>query len=139
MTAKTPGRPLAELGREFTRRGWNKRRAWPITLAMVIHTVLIVAGLVLGLWAWGSLSGFASFALTVTGILVSGLGSVGIATTTHTPSHFAASANRRVNEILTFLGYSVLSGFFSTYWWRDHVSRHHTLPNGPGADNDFEF
>ena len=136
---RTAGRALAELRREFARRGWNKRKAWPVVLAMAIHTVLIVAGTTFGLWAWDSLSGFSAFLLTLTGILVAGVGSVGIATTTHTPSHYAASSSRTVNKVLTFLGYSVLCGFSSTYWWRDHVSGHHTLPNVQGADNDFDF
>ena len=136
---RTAGRALADLRREFARRGWSKRRAWPVTLAMVVHTILIVAGTVFGFWAWQTMTGFTAFAATVAGILVAGVGSVGIATTAHTPSHFAASSNRRVNEVLTFLGYSFLSGFSATYWWRDHVSGHHTMPNVQGADNDFDF
>ena len=135
----TAGRALAELRREFARRGWNKREPGPINLAMVIHTALLVAGMVLGLWAWNMLSGILCFALVSTGILISGIGSTGIGTTTHTSSHFAASANRRVNELLTFLGYSILSGFSATYWWRDHVSRHHSSPNVPGADDTIDF
>src|SRR5258708_6958425 len=51
----------------------------------------------------------------------------------------ATSRLRKNRTALTFLGYSVLSGFSSTYWWRDHVSGHHTLPNVHGADNDFDF
>ncbi len=133
------GRGLAELRREFARRGWTKRNVWPVLGAFILHTILIGVGMALGLWAWSALSGFACVLVTLLGLAVSGIGTVGIATTTHTPSHFAASHSRAVNEILTYIGYPLLNGFSATYWWRDHVSSHHTLPNVHGFDNDFDF
>ena len=135
---KSAGSALAELRREFTRRGWNRRSIWPITLALAIHCTLILAGTILGLWAWASAPP-GGFVLTAVGILLASVGSLGIGTTTHTSSHYAASAKRGMNEFLTLLGFSVLSGLSATYWWRGHVSGHHTHPNVEGADGSIDF
>ncbi len=133
------GRGLAELRREFARRGWTKRDVRPVLAAFILHTVLIFAGMFLGLWAWSAMSGLWCAVVTLVGLAISGVGTVGIATTTHTPSHYAASPSRTVNEIMTYIGYPLLNGFSATYWWRDHVSSHHMMPNVHGADNDFDF
>ena len=123
---------IAELRREFARRGWNEKATGRIILELLIHAAIAVAGLAL----------FVSFhnpALRVLGLLISTCGAMGVGTNTHTASHYATSDRRWVNEALTYLGYPFLLGLSATYWWHKHVVLHHPSPNVVGVDEDCDL
>jgi linoleoyl-CoA desaturase len=63
---------------------------------------------------------------------------MGVASNTHTSSHYATSNRRWINEALTFFGCSFILGLSATYWWHKH-GRHHSCPNVHGEDEDASF
>ena len=71
--------------------------------------------------------------------LISTAAAMSVATNTHTSSHYATSARRRVNEFLTFFGYPLFLGLSACHWWRQHVVLHHPAPNVIGTDNDVDL
>jgi fatty acid desaturase len=64
---------------------------------------------------------------------------MGVGTNTHTSSHYASSNRRWVNEFLTYFGYPFFLGLSATFWWRQHVTVHHTSPNVIGVDDDADL
>jgi fatty acid desaturase len=130
-------RSLSQLRRTFASRGWTERNTTPIVRALSFH----LAALAFGTWLFFSAPKLPAFAglVACTAVIIAALGTVGIATVTHTCAHFAASRNRACNELMTFVGYPLLLGFSATYWWHDHNGSHHIWPNVKGEDDDFEF
>jgi len=63
---------------------------------------------------------------------------MGISTNTHTSSHFATSKHTWRNEALTYLGYSLINGLSSNFWWEKH-GIHHKHPNVIGVDDDIDL
>ena len=79
-----------------------------------------------------------SWVVKAVGLLASAFGCVGIASNSHTSSHYGTSSRRWVNEALTFFGYSFCLGLSALFWWNDH-NEHHAAPNVRGLDDDFDY
>jgi fatty acid desaturase len=123
---------LAALRADFISRGWHKKPTFRLLAELAVHVTLMVGGTLLFLltsnpWLWAVAA------------VASAFGGIGIASNSHTSSHFATSTSRRVNELLTYFGYPFLLGFSASYWWADHVKGHHQAPNVFGVDNDFDY
>jgi fatty acid desaturase len=123
---------IAELRKEFVRRGWNKKAPGPIVFELLIHIALAVLGVVIFI-------AFPNLAGRTAGILISTFGCMGVGTNTHTSSHYGTSDRRWVNEALTFFGYPLFLGLSATYWWHKHVVLHHPAPNVVGVDDDADL
>src|ERR1041384_2336141 len=109
---------LASLRAEFKSRGWHKKPTLRLLAELAVHVSLMVGGTLLYLLTsnpW----------LCAVAVVAAAFGGIGIASNSHTSSHFATSSSRRVNEILTYFGYPFLLGFSASYWWADHVKGHH--------------
>jgi linoleoyl-CoA desaturase len=123
---------VAELRREFARRGWEKKATKRIGFELAIHVTLALAGIAIFM-------AFHHAALQVLGLLISAFGSMGVGTNTHTSTHYATSDKRWVNEALSYFGYPVFLGLSATYWWHKHVVLHHPAPNVVGVDSDADL
>ena len=123
---------VTELRREFGRRGWDKKAANRILFELSIHVAIALAGIVIFM-TWHNP------VLQVLGLLISTFGCMGVGTNTHTSTHYATSAKRRVNEALSYFGYPLFLGLSATYWWHKHVVLHHPAPNVVGVDSDADL
>ena len=110
----------------------HRRTTGRVLLELAFHVLLLAAGTTL-------FFGTPGFALRGAGLLLAGLGSVGLATNTHTSAHGATSERRWVNDALAVFGYPVVLGLSITYWRRKHNLLHHGSPNVEGIDPDHEF
>jgi fatty acid desaturase len=123
---------VAELRREFARRGWDRKATRRIVFQLSIHVAFAVAGMAVFMT-------FHNPALRVLAILISGFGCMGVGTNTHTSTHYATSDKRWVNEALSYFGYPMFLGLSATYWWHKHVVLHHPAPNVAGVDGDADL
>jgi linoleoyl-CoA desaturase len=124
---------LAELRAEFQRLGWHRRNERRVVLELAFHSTLAGAGLAMCYTSVGHPLWLAA------GLVLATLGSVGIATNTHSSSHYATSDRRWVNELLTYLGYPFFLQLSATYWWHKHIVVHHAHPNVYGVDEDIDL
>jgi fatty acid desaturase len=120
------------LKREIASQGWDRERAAPVVLELVAHLTLSLVGI-------ACLVAADSLLVRALGLLASTAGSLGVATNTHTSSHYATSRLRRVNEALTYFGYPFFVGMSATYWWHKHLVVHHPSPNVIGVDDDIDL
>ena len=123
---------VAELRREFARRGWDKKATNRIVFELLIHVAVALAGIAVFMTCHNP-------ALRVLGLLISAFGCMGVGTNTHTSTHYATSDRRWVNEALSYLGYPMFLGLSATYWWHKHVVLHHPSPNVVGVDSDADL
>lgn len=124
--------PLSTLYQDFVARGWNVKATGRVAAEMVLHTAILVTGIVLFLWAenvW----------LKVFAVWVGTMGGLGVGTNAHTGSHFAAHKRRWFNWAMSFYGYPFISGMSATYWNYKHVVVHHPTPNVIGLDGDVDL
>jgi fatty acid desaturase len=130
MTTAMEG--LAELQREFVQRGWNRKATGRIVVELVIHLIIALGGLAIVVFE-------NNIFVRAGGLLVSTFGLMGLATNTHTSTHFAASERRWVNQILAFFGFPFCLALGATFWWHKHVDLHHSAPNVIGVDQDADL
>lgn len=123
---------LAQLRREFAARGWARKATARVVSEWLFHLGVAFGGM------WLFLS-HDSIIVRVCGMLLSTAGSMGLATNTHTSSHYATSRRRWLNELLTFLGYPMFTGVSACYWWHKHIVLHHPAPNVMGVDSDIDL
>lgn len=124
--------PLSILNQEFLARGWNRKPTARLLLELAFHVTLALGGLVLVVMSHKLL-------IQALGLLLSTMGSLGVATNTHTSSHYATANKRWVNRALTYFGYPLFLGMSATYWWQKHVAVHHPTPNVIGLDDDADL
>lgn len=130
MTTVTEG--LAELQREFVRRGFTQKATGRILIELAIHFLIALSGLAVVVFT-------SNLYAHAAGLLVSTFGLIGLATNTHTSTHFASSNRRWLNELLAFFGYPFCLALGATFWWRKHVDLHHSAPNVIGVDEDADL
>src|SRR5690349_9170300 len=123
---------LTTLNRQFVANGWHVKATGRIVAELALHVGLMLGGIALlvavdNLWV----DLFAIYGMT--------MGSLGVATNSHSASHFAASNRRWVNWLLAFFGYPVVVGMSAIYWRNKHVVVHHTTPNVDGLDDDIDL
>jgi linoleoyl-CoA desaturase len=123
---------VAELRREFSRRGWDTKAPKRIVFELSLHVSIAMAGIALFMICHHP-------ALRVLGILISSIGCMGVGTNTHTSTHYGTSDKRWVNEALSYFGYPMFLGLSATYWWHKHVVLHHPAPNVVGVDGDADL
>ena len=123
---------VAELRREFTRRGWDKKATAPILFQLSIHLLIALAGMAIFM-TWHSMW------IQAAGLLIAAFGCMGVGTNTHTSTHYGTSDKRWVNEALSYFGYPLFLGLSATYWWHKHVVLHHPAPNVVGVDTDSDL
>jgi linoleoyl-CoA desaturase len=123
---------LSVLNQEFLARGWNRKPTGRLLTELAFHLTLAVGGLAVVVVS-------RSLLLDALGLLLSSMGSLGIATNTHTSSHYATSNRRWMNRALTYFGYPLFLGMSATYWWQKHVAVHHPTPNVIGLDDDADL
>jgi fatty acid desaturase len=123
---------LAALREELARRGWDRERPAPVVLELLAHLTLSLVGVACFLVA-------DTLLVRVLALLASTAGSLGVATNTHTASHYATSRRRSLNELLTYFGYPFFLGLSATYWWHKHLVIHHPSPNVIGVDGDMDL
>jgi fatty acid desaturase len=136
MTAESGGRvapgylrSLAALKIEIRARGWNRRPTGRIVAELFAHLTVFGAGA----WIFFSTPGALGAAL---GMALATLGSIGVATNTHTASHEATADRKPANALLTYLGYPLFTGMSATYWLHKHIAVHHKAANVLGVDDD---
>ena len=123
---------LVDLRREIVERGWNRKA----TARVVGELLLNLAVAITGIYTFAISE---NFLVRVCAMILSTAGSIGVATNTHTSSHYATSDRRWINELLTYLGYPVFLGLSACYWWHQHVVVHHPSPNVIGVDDDADL
>jgi len=123
---------LSVLNKEFVARGWNRKPTGRILLELAFHLTLSLGGIILIVLN-------ESWAMKGLGMLISTTGSLGVATNTHTSSHYTTSDKRWVNRALTYFGYPFYFGASASYWWNKHVAVHHPTPNVIGFDDDSDL
>lgn len=123
---------LAELREQIIARGWNRKATGRVVAELLVNLVVALAGI----WMFVVFHGLV---LRTCAILISTAGSMGVATNTHTSSHYATSRKRWINELLTFFGYPIFVGMSACYWWHKHVVVHHPAPNVIGVDGDVDL
>ena len=123
---------VADLRKEFGRRGWDKKATGRIIVELLAHVAISLAGAFI-------FFAFHNPALEALGLLVSSFGCMGVGTNTHTSTHYGTSDKRWVNEALSYLGFPMFLGLSATYWWYKHVVLHHPSPNVVGTDTDADL
>jgi linoleoyl-CoA desaturase len=130
MTTAMEG--LAELQREFVRRGWNRKATGRIVVELAIHLLIALGGLAVVVFT-------DNIFLRGAGLIVSTLGLIGVATNTHTSTHYASSDRRWFNQALSYFGFPFCLALSATFWWHKHVDLHHSAPNVIGVDEDADL
>lgn len=125
-------RNFRNLRRELRRSGLFRKDPVGVLSLLVMHSTLFVAGLVLFLID-------ERIGVQIAATVVWGYGLTGIASNTHSSSHYATSERRWINRLLTYVGYPVVTGFSATYWWHKHIVLHHSHPNLIGHDVDIDW
>ncbi len=128
----TENEVLAKLRQEIKERGWYRKATGHVVCELLFDLAAAVAG------TWIFLT-HSDPLMCICGMIVATAGSMGVATNTHTSSHYATSGRRWVNEMLTFLGYPLFMGVSACYWWHKHVVLHHPAPNVIGVDSDIDL
>ena len=123
---------LSQLKQEIVLRGWNRKATGRVILELSIHILFVFGGMV-GFLATGKPW------LGAICLCISAVGTVGVATNSHTSSHYATSNKSWLNEALSYLGHPALTGLSATYWWHKHVVTHHSAPNVIGEDGDADL
>jgi linoleoyl-CoA desaturase len=123
---------LAALQKELAARGYYQKATRRILLELALGFCLSIAGTVAFVWV-------VYLPIKVCAIAIATIGSLIVATNTHTSSHYATSNLRWVNELLTFLGYPFFLGLSATFWWHKHLVVHHPAPNIVGVDDDADL
>ncbi len=123
---------LARLRRQIVERGWNRKATFRVLSELTCSFLIAMAGI------W-TVCSYQNPVVRICAMLVSTAASMGVATNTHTSSHYATSRRRWVNELLTYLGYPVFLGLSACHWWRQHVVLHHPAPNVIGVDEDVDL
>jgi linoleoyl-CoA desaturase len=123
---------LAGLRQEIIARGWNRKATFRVISELLLDFAVAMAGI----WIFVVHD---DVLVRICAMILSTAGSMGVATNTHTSSHYATSRKRWVNELLTFLGYPVFVGLSACHWWHEHVVLHHPAPNVIGTDNDVDL
>ena len=123
---------LVALRATFKSRGWQQKATGRVVLELAFHVVTAIVGIALFVAA-------ESYALKILGLIVSTFGSVGVATNTHTATHYGASDKRWVNDLLSLFGYPLFLHLPLSYWRNAHLVVHHTSPNVIGIDDDTDF
>lgn len=114
---------------EFQALGFMQKATGRIVLELAAAVATCLAGCAL-FWL------VTSWPFEVIGILIATVGMIAVGTNAHTSSHWATHANRRVNEALSFFGFTFILGLSSTMWYQRHVRIHHPAPNVVHADCD---
>lgn len=123
---------LAELRKEIKARGWHRKAPFRILSELVGNLTVALSGI----WIFVV---YDDPVTCICAIVLSTAGSIGVATNTHTSSHYATSDKRRLNELLTFFGYPVFLGLSACHWWHQHIVMHHPAPNVIGVDADADL
>lgn len=131
-TAPRATEAVSALRKEFAKRGWYERPTGRIMLEMGLNLSLALSGIIIFLIADNLL-------IRAVAMLVSTAGSMGVGTSAHTASHYAASRKRWVNELLAYFGHPFFLGLSATFWRYKHLSLHHPAPNIVGVDKDSDF
>ncbi|MFL6197243.1 MAG: fatty acid desaturase family protein [Thermoanaerobaculia bacterium] len=123
---------MTTLNRQFVANGWNVKATGRIVAELAFHVSLMLAGIALmvavdNLW------------VDLAAIYLMTMGSLGVATNSHSAAHFSTSNKRWVNWMLAYFGYPVVVGMSATFWRNKHVVVHHTTPNVDGLDDDIDL
>lgn len=113
-------------------RGWDRKVPGRILGELALHLALHLGGMAVFIFA-------DNLFVRAAAMLVSIYGGLGIATNTHTSSHYATSQSRTLNKALTYFGYTFLFGTSANYWWNKHCVVHHPAPNVIGIDVDADL
>ena len=123
---------LATLRRQFHAAGWHRKPTARLLRDLAMLVLATAAGL--AMVAFGS-----NVLVYAAGLLVATAGTAGVATHTHSSSHFATSSRRWINQALTYFGYPFFVGLSATYWHHKHLTIHHVAPNVIGVDDDADL
>jgi linoleoyl-CoA desaturase len=132
QTASNESEALVLLRKEIARRGWSRKATARVLFELALNLSVALGGIWLFIVS-------DSFTVRACAMILSTAGSMGVATNTHTSSHYGTSGKRWVNELLTFLGYPVFLGLSACHWWQQHVVVHHPAPNVIGVDDDADL
>ena len=87
---------LADLRREIVKRGWHQKA----TARVIGELLLNLAVAIVGIYIFATSN---DLLVRICAMILSTAGSMGVATNTHSSSHYATSNRRWVNELLTYL------------------------------------
>lgn len=127
-----PNVKYQELARTLRQEGWYEPATRRILFELGLHIVLCLGGIAVAVST-------GNFAIKAAAFLTSAAGALGIATNTHTSSHFATSRHAWLNRFLTYFGYTFFFGTSASYWWHKHCVVHHPTPNLIGIDYDADL
>jgi linoleoyl-CoA desaturase len=126
------GNAIWSLRRDIASRGLCRKAPAAVILQLIVHLMLALGG-------FGIIVATRGWLLGVTGLVLSTIGTAGVATNTHTSSHFATSEKKWINRVLTYFGYPFFLQLSSTYWHHKHIVHHHQAPNVVGVDEDIDW
>src|SRR5437762_7497166 len=124
--------PLSKLRGLLVEQGFYQKQPSRLLLEMSFKLCLAAGGMYV--FAVSS-----NLLVKIAAIIVSTAGSIGVGTSAHTASHYAASERRWLNEWITFFGFPFFLGYSATYWWNQHITIHHPSPNVIGVDFDADL
>jgi len=122
-------RELAQIVREH---GWLEKAQGRLLTELGVHLALHLGGIALFLAVDHLL-------VRAAALLLSTYGGLGLATNTHTSSHYATCRSLKLNRALTYFGYTLFFGTSASYWWNKHCVVHHPAPNVMEVDDDADL
>jgi fatty acid desaturase len=123
---------LAQARAELVAGNLQRKDPRPVILQLAAHLLFLFGGVALFFFA-------DAWLFRILGLTAMVFGFVGVSTNTHTSAHGATSESTRMNEVLTWFGYSFLCMLSTTYWKHKHNVLHHLHPNVDGIDPDHDF
>jgi linoleoyl-CoA desaturase len=129
---RTEREALARLRQEIVERGWHRKAPFRVMFELCLNLTLALAGICIFV-------AYQDMFIRACAMILSTAGSIGVATNTHTSSHYATSDRRWVNELLTYFGYPVFLGLSACRWWHQHIVLHHPTPNVIGVDHGVDL
>ncbi len=122
----------AELVGILKKEGYFKRKPRRILTELFIH-------LTTGLTAMAVFIFSDNIWIQLGSLFLMTYGTLGVATNTHTSSHYATSDAIWLNRFLTYFGYPFMLGMSAHSWWNRHCIVHHPNPNIIGVDDDVDL
>ena len=113
-------------------KGYFEKRPVRVISELVLNLVLAIGGMLVCAQSDQPL-------VRITALLVSGYGTIGVTSNTHTSSHEATSNRWWLDECLTFFGFPFTIAMATSYWRHHHLETHHLNTNVVGVDYDVDL
>lgn len=120
-----------ELRAQIEARGLGGKSTGIVLAQLLLHLSVTLAGFTLLYYS-------TSWMVSAIAVFISFVGTLGVATNTHTSTHHGTSDRKWVNSLFSYFGASFFNQISVNYWHQKHLILHHRNPNIIGLDGEID-